>query len=88
MSSANASIPVPGSGGYSASVSLELRVNGHVLSIAKLGSDSLVFADEVTVSPGPAEVVMHVDGRERRWQVCLHPAQQQPARVVPMSIVA
>jgi hypothetical protein len=70
------------SGGYSARVRIELRVNGQRLRVAKIGPDRLYLDAPQTLSASTGEVVMHIDGRERRWRVALHP-RGGVERVVP-----
>jgi hypothetical protein len=57
--------------GYSADVRMELRLNGHVLSIGQLGPDSIILRNPTDHPPCEAEIAVWIDGRERRWNVYL-----------------
>jgi len=63
------SIPAPT--GYSATVRLHLVVGDDVLELASIGPTEISPREPTELPPGPAEVVMHVDSFERRWQVYL-----------------
>ena len=66
---------------YSADVRIELRVNGTRLRVSKIGPDRLYFDTPQTLPAGTGELVLHIDGHERRWRVTLNPADG-PARTV------
>ncbi|MCW5774889.1 MAG: hypothetical protein KIS87_00385 [Phycisphaeraceae bacterium] len=72
----------PSSGGYSADVRLHLRINGDFIPLAQIGPDDVVLREPATIPPGPGEVIMHVDGRERRWTVTIGIAAPG-SRVIP-----
>jgi len=61
----------PASAGYSAYVRLHLVVGADVLELASIGPTEISLREPTELPPGPAEVVMHVDSFERRWQVYL-----------------
>ena len=46
-------------------------VGGEVLELASIGPSEICLREPAELPPGPAEVVMHVDSFERRWQVYL-----------------
>jgi hypothetical protein len=56
-------------GGHSADVRIDLAVNGHVFSVAKLGPDFLVVRNPVAHPPSEAEITLSIDGHEQRWRV-------------------
>lgn len=56
---------------HSADVQMHLSVNGHVVSIGHLGPDYVILDDPIDHPPGDAQVVLAIDGKERRWQVRL-----------------
>jgi hypothetical protein len=56
---------------YSADVRMELRLQDRVLSIAQLGPDFLILEEPVEHPPAQAEILVSIDGRERRWMVYL-----------------
>ncbi|MSR60137.1 MAG: hypothetical protein EXS05_21265 [Planctomycetaceae bacterium] len=55
--------------GYSALVNLQLEVGDESFDLAQVGPNDIVFAEPTTLSPCEAQVVMQVDGNERRWHV-------------------
>jgi hypothetical protein len=57
--------------GRSAEVQMELSVNGHVLSIGQLGPDFIILDDPCEHPPDNAEIMVSIDGHERRWRVHL-----------------
>jgi len=57
--------------GHSADVRMKLYVNGHVFAIGQLGPDFLILDDTADQPPGEAEILLSIDGRERRWKVRL-----------------
>ncbi len=50
---------------------MELYVNGYALSIGQLGPDFLILDNPTDHPPADAEIVVWIDGRERRWKVHL-----------------
>ena len=62
---------VPASTGYSAYVRLHLLVGDRSLELGQIAPERVFLRESIEVPPGPAEVVMHVDDFERRWQVYL-----------------
>ena len=54
---------------YSPIVAMRLEAGGKVWRIAKLGPDYFVPVDRVEIPAGRGEIVMTVDGQERRWKV-------------------
>jgi len=57
--------------GYSADVRMQLNVNGFVLPIGQLGPDFIILRNPTDHPPTEAEIVMSIDGEERRWHVHL-----------------
>ena len=72
---------IPSSGGYSANVGIELRIKGRCIPVAQAGGGRLIFDRPITIPESTGEVVMHIDGHERRWRVALQPTAQ-PERVI------
>jgi hypothetical protein len=62
---------IPHSPGYSANVRLCLLVGEDSFELAAIGPDEISLREPADLPPGPAEIVMHVDSFERRWQVYL-----------------
>jgi len=56
---------------YSADVRMQLCVNGHFFCIGQLGPDFLILDDPADHPPSEAEIVLSIDGRQRRWAVRL-----------------
>jgi hypothetical protein len=71
----------PFSSSHSADVQLQLVVDGQNLDLAQIGPDDVIVNQPVDLPPGPAEVVMFVDGRERRWPVLLVEGMSSNCRV-------
>ncbi len=44
---------------------------GEILSIGQLGPTFLILDDAVDLPPCDGEIMLSVDGRERRWRVAL-----------------
>ncbi len=61
----------PASTGYSAEVRLHLVIGDRTLELGQIGPDRIILSEPAEMPPGLAEVVMHVDSFERRWQVYL-----------------
>ena len=57
--------------GYSSTVDLSLELVGETISLHAIGPDLITLREAYEAPPGPATVVMRVDGRERRWSVLL-----------------
>ena len=56
---------------HSAVVTLRLEVGGATYELAQIGPSDVIFSEPTSLPPCAAQVVMHVDGAERRWQVNL-----------------
>jgi hypothetical protein len=56
---------------YSPIVAMRLEAAGKVWRIAKLGPDHFVPVDRAQIPAGRGEIVMTVDGQERRWRVLI-----------------
>ena len=50
---------------------MQLYVNGEALPIAQLGPDFLILKSPCEHPPARAEIVMSIDGNEKRWKVHL-----------------
>lgn len=75
----NASIPTAG---YSSMVRLELVVGDQTLELGQIGPDLIHVRTPVSLPPCDADVVMHIDGRERRWPVRLPDGISSHSRLV------
>jgi hypothetical protein len=58
-------------GSHSATVKLELRIGDSNFELAEIGPDSVYLRNPTSQPPCNAEVVMHIDGRRRVWNVHL-----------------
>jgi hypothetical protein len=67
--------------GHSADVRMQLSLNGYVLPIAQLGPEFLILRSPVEHGPAEAEIMLSIDGNERRWMVHLdngiHPDRER-----------
>jgi hypothetical protein len=59
------------SSGYSADVQLWLETAGLIVELTQVGPDSIVVRQPITLPSSEADVVMQIDGHERRWRVLL-----------------
>jgi hypothetical protein len=50
---------------------MELRLNGRIFSIGQLGPDFLMLDDPADHPPAKGEIILSIDGWERRWMVRL-----------------
>ncbi len=50
---------------------MELAVNGYILPIAQLAPNFLMLREPTDHQPASAEIMVSIDGRERRWNVYL-----------------
>jgi hypothetical protein len=57
--------------GYSSTVDLSLELAGETISLHAIGPDRITLREAYEAPPGPATVVMRVDGSEHRWSVIL-----------------
>jgi hypothetical protein len=57
--------------GHSADVRILISVNGSVLPVAQLGPDFLTLREPSEHPSSDAEILMSIDGKERRWNVHL-----------------
>lgn len=76
---------IPADGGYSASVSLTLRINGCRFPAAQIGRDRVVLREAVALPAGPAEMIAVIDGHEHRWPIRIQD-REQAREVVPIEI--
>jgi len=57
--------------GHSAQVEITLLVNGVGHRVGQLGPDFLILEKSCICQPTSAEIVMNIDGKERRWAIFL-----------------
>lgn len=56
---------------FSAEVRLELLIDGRTISLAKTGPGYAVLSKREEIPAGDAVLLMHIDGREHRWEIVL-----------------
>lgn len=59
------------SNGYSSTICGWLVANGHRLALAQVGPDYCIVRDSVATPPTEAELIINIDGNERRKRVFL-----------------
>ncbi len=59
--------------GHSATVEIQLKVNGQMLSLAEVGPKFCVLAEPTDLPTGNAEIVVTIDGHVQRRAVELLP---------------
>ncbi len=57
--------------GYSAEVRITLRVGDRLFNVAQVHNTACYLRDPADVPPGPAELMISIDGREKRESVML-----------------
>ena len=62
---------------YSATVKLELRVDGHVFELASTGSNECILRNGIELGPCDADIAMYVENQLFIWPVRI------PNHVVP-----
>lgn len=75
-----------GTGGYSASVKLTLRVNGCVFGASHMGRDRVILRESTQLPDGPAEMIAIIDGHESRWPVRID-NRHESRQIVPVEII-
>jgi hypothetical protein len=70
---------------HSATVHIELTVNGFVLPVCQLGPNFLVLKTPIEQPPADAIISMSIDGREDRWRVRLPDGIQAGKRKTAIS---
>jgi hypothetical protein len=73
--------------GYSADVKLHLVVGDRTLELAQIGPNDVVLRTPTDLPPSDAEVVMKIDGQERRWSVRLPEGSTVTMETTPASII-
>jgi hypothetical protein len=66
---------------HSSQVTLRLAVNERTIPLAQIARDWVILAEPTELEPGPAEVVLHVDGTPERWTVEVLPHDSGSCRV-------
>jgi len=57
--------------GYSSNVRLHLLVGDRTLELAQIGPNDIVLRTPADLPPGDAEIIMEIDGKQRRWSIHL-----------------
>ena len=71
--------------GYSASVQIELNIDGRAFFPTHSASDFLIFREPQSLAPGTAHLVVCVDGAARKTAVEILP-HASPATRIPIRI--
>ena len=58
-------------GGHSATVKIQLEIDGGVVPVAQLGPDFLLLDAPFEHPPGNASLILQIDQSVRRWDVYL-----------------
>jgi hypothetical protein len=74
--------------GYSSTVDLSLELAGETISLHAIGPDRITLREAYEAPPGPATVVMRVDGSEHRWSVILLDGLRPDSKVARTEQVA
>jgi hypothetical protein len=69
--SQNESLELRSAFGYSSEVQLFLEVGERSYRLAQIAPESVMLREPADLPPSEAEVVMRINGRERRWPVFL-----------------
>ena len=56
---------------YSSVVKLRMIANGRTYPLAQVSSKFVILREPTPIPPGPATVIVDVDGDERCWEVIL-----------------
>lgn len=73
------------SDGYSSIINGWLETNGHRLRLAQVGPDYCVVRDSVASPPTNAELVIEIDGEERRQRVFLQAGISESSTTIQFS---
>jgi len=68
--------------GYSSTIRGWLETNGHRLPLAQIGPDYCVVRHSVATPPADAELIIEIDGDERRKKVFLQTGISNSSTVV------
>lgn len=74
--------------GYSSNVELNLELRGRILPLHAIGPDRVTLREEYEAPPGPATVIMRIDGQEDRWNVVLPDGLQRGDKTARIDRVA
>lgn len=70
--------PTPG---YSAAVEIELLMAGQRFPVGQVGRGMLIFDRPVALPANQGELILTIDGHQRRWSVAIKPGQS-PGRTI------
>ena len=63
---------------------MRLEACGETLELSQIGPENIILRDLASLPPCQGEVVMLVDGHERRWQVQIPEGVVYGNRLVPI----
>jgi hypothetical protein len=78
-------IELSGKGGRSATVKMDLLVNGDSFGVAQMGPDFLLLDAPIDHPPAEAVIVLRVDESETRWPVRLPEGISAASKRVPIA---
>jgi hypothetical protein len=68
--------------GHSADISMSLLSQGHVFAVREIGPAELILSEPARINPGRAELVIQIDGDERRCAVVISRSTQPKSDIV------
>ena len=72
--------------GYSATVTLDLRLNGRVLPLAQSSPEFITLREPVQLPGGRAEIIIRVDDSANQLPIEIAP-MREPARRFPIGLL-
>ena len=73
---------------HSAQVEMELHLDGRIFSVGQIGSGFLMLSPPVDLAPGVGEVMLRIDGTERRFPVRLDQGAISSRTMTPVTLAA
>ena len=67
---------------------MELHFDGQIHSVGHLGSGFLILSPTVDLPPGTGEVMLRIDGSERRFPIRLEHGSNSSQAKTPVSLAA
>ena len=71
---------------HSADVRMQLRVDGHTLTIGHMGADYVIVHDPIDHPPAEAELVLSIDADVSRWPVYLPEGISRSVDRIPLAL--
>jgi len=67
---------------------MQLLIGDISLPVAQMARDHVYLDDPIDMPPGKVTLVLHVDGREQRWEVLLPKGISAKSNIVPLAASA